>query len=186
MIGRRRQGRIFAKKRPSDDSLLRGGVAATNQVLKLGYEATLLALSRQDQSLNNLRNRATGLLSAITIATTVGASVGIVNYDPTKGAIIPEWTARLALALALLVGILIILILWPTRGWHHHPSPLTYLKFREESENEFLKQAITGLGNGISGNARILNRRYRYFQAATIIVLADLVAVGATALLIGR
>jgi hypothetical protein len=51
----------------------------------LAYEEARAALREQDATLGSVRNRATGLLAAAAVGTSIAASVGLLNTDPGRG-----------------------------------------------------------------------------------------------------
>ncbi len=84
-------------------------------VVKLAFEEARAALKEQDATLGNLRNRATGLLAAVSVGTSFAASVGFLNTDPTKGAVFPQRAGWTLLPLTLLIGGGVMTILWPAK-----------------------------------------------------------------------
>jgi hypothetical protein len=83
----------------------------------LAFDEAIRAIGQQEGSLKSLRDRASGLVSTAAVATTFGAGVGLLNTDPTKGAVFPVFWA--VVLLLLVVGILAtgLIVLWPTDGW---------------------------------------------------------------------
>jgi hypothetical protein len=120
------------------------GEAVSDSRLELAYDAAVKLLSVQDATLGNLRNRATGLLSVVALATTFSTGIGIINRDPTKGPIFPDWAAFLLLVILVAIGILSMVILWPIRGWAYGVDPRVILQKREQEKSEDeIRQEIT-------------------------------------------
>lgn len=157
-----------------------------NEVLKLGYEAALVALARQDQSLSNIRNRAVGLLSAATVATAIGGSVGLINTDPAKGHIFPQWLAIAVVALTLAIGALVSAIVWPITKWHFHVNPLSFVLAKSRAEDIVREKAIIGLANAIAENQKVIRLRSQVFQIAIALVLLELTLIAGAAIFSGR
>ena len=84
-----------------------------DEVLELAYSAVTAALKEQDGTLSSLRNRATALLSAAAVGTSFAAAVGLLNLDPARGSVFPAWSGWLLLVLIVLIGISVMMVLWP-------------------------------------------------------------------------
>src|SRR4051794_20021050 len=102
---------------------------AADPVVEMAYDAAVRTLEYQDRSLGNLRNRATGLLSAVTIATTFAGGVGLFSADPKQAAALPSWTQWTLLPLLLLIGGLCLAVLWPIRKTVYGPSARKILEY---------------------------------------------------------
>src|ERR1700722_3746323 len=81
--------------------------------LQIAYDAGAKFLAQQDTTVSNLRNRTTALLSSAAVATSFAAGLGLINTDPTKGAVFPHWAAYAMLGLLIGIGSLSLFILWP-------------------------------------------------------------------------
>ena len=104
------------------------GGAVSDSRLELAYDAAVNLLSVQSAALGNLRNRATGLLSVAALATTFSTGLGLINQDPTKGSLFPEWATVFLLAILVALGVLSMVILWPIRGWAYAVDPRIVLQ----------------------------------------------------------
>ncbi|HKF19645.1 MAG TPA: hypothetical protein VKF14_21000 [Candidatus Dormibacteraeota bacterium] len=85
---------------------------------ELAYEAGVRLLVQQQSTIDNLRSRATTLLSAATVAVSLMAGLGVVGKDVA----LPVWVVVTALSVLVLIGIATILIVWP-HTWKLGLSP---------------------------------------------------------------
>jgi hypothetical protein len=148
-----------------------------NEILKLGYESGIALLARQDQTLGNVRNRATALFSATTVATSLAAAVGFLNRDLAKGAVIPDSAAIALIVIVVLVGVVSLFIVWPV-DWVHGPSPAAFPPVATTlNEDTFRSSAIEHLTKGVLENERKLRRRQHALEVAIVLVVIELVVV---------
>jgi hypothetical protein len=142
-----------------------------NEILKLGYESGIALLARQDQTLGNVRNRATALFSATTVATSLAAAVGLL-----KGSI--QYPAAVALiVIVVLVGGASLFIVWPV-DWVHGPSPAAFPPVATTlDEDTFRSSAIEHLAKGVLENERKLRRRQHALEVAIVLLVLELVVV---------
>src|SRR5215208_3361777 len=103
--------------------------------LELAYDAALQALSQQDVSLGNLRNRATGLLSAAALVTSFAAGLGLLNTDPEKGEVFPVWAGVTLLCILIVIGALTMKILWPV-NYHHGADAKQLMEQKRQGRSE--------------------------------------------------
>lgn len=85
-------------------------VSAADERCKVTYEAATTLAATQRAVLDNLRQRATTLISASTVATTLAVSIGLLGTG-TKP--LPSWTLFVLIGLVLFVGGCAFYILWP-------------------------------------------------------------------------
>jgi hypothetical protein len=143
-------------------------------VLELAYTAAIKALEQQDDTLGNLRNRATGLLSAVTIATTFSAGLGLFSADATKGPTLPTWAQWTLLGLLLVTSGLSIAVMWP-KTIAFGVDPRLVLK-RHETVKDFdgirryvIDEAVKGHGR----NQKVLKGKFRLYKYAVIALAAE-------------
>jgi hypothetical protein len=148
-----------------------------NEILKLGYESGIALLARQDQTLGNVRNRATALFSATTVATSLAAAVGLLNNDRGKESMIPYPAAVALIVIVVLVGVASLFIVWPV-DWVHGPNPAAFPPVATTlDEDTFRSSAIEHLAKGVSENERKLRRRQHALEVAIALLVIELVVV---------
>ena len=148
-----------------------------NEILKLGYDSGIALLARQDQALGNVRNRATALFSAATVATSFAAAVGLLNTDPTKGSVIPGWAAVSLVLVVVLVGVVSFFIVWPVRDWVPGPDPAAFAAAAGLTEDDFREAAIRQLSKGVLENERKLRRRQQALEVSIVLLVVELTIV---------
>lgn len=130
---------------------------------KLAYDAAVHALSQQDGTLTNLRNRAMGL---VTIATLIG------SFSSFFGLGAKDHPLPLGYALGLIVFILFIaacsvFVLWPKKGWTFGPDPADILVSEEDDDRTMWSQAL-GMQGDIEKNEKEIKKRARLYSIAVI------------------
>jgi len=88
------------------------GSPTSDERYKVAYEAATSLMASQHSVVDNLRQRATTLISASTVATTFAVSVGLLG---TGSKPLPNWTVFVLLGLVLFVGGCALYILWPVK-----------------------------------------------------------------------
>lgn len=155
------------------------------EVLKLGYDAAIAGLARQDSHLSNLRNRAVTLLSAATITTTVASGLGLLGSTSVGGPAVPRWIAISVLLTTTVIGGLTLGVLWPIRRWHHVINPAVFLHHRDSSEDSFREAAIAHLDAAYDENQSLLDRRTSLVQLSVVLLIAALVVIAVSVLASG-
>ena len=153
---------------------------APNPVVRLAYDEARVGLNEQDDTLANVRNRATGLLAAATVGTSFSATAGLLNNDPTHGKVFPVWGAWLLLAVLLAIAAGVMIVLWPTNDWVFGPDPGKLLDSANLELDDVLTRATQAMIVYRRRNAEILNRRftaYRLAASALVIEVGLLVVV---------
>jgi hypothetical protein len=154
--------------------------------LELAYDACVNLLSVQDGTLANLQNRATGLLSVAALAPTFSTGVGLINRDPAKGPIFPEWASLLLLAILVAMGVLSMIVLWPVQSrWGYGIDPRVVLqKVQQEKTEDEIRQEITlEVVSALEENQKEIDlRSVCYRWGAGLLVIEIMVLVTAFAL----
>lgn len=134
--------------------------------LELAYSAACDVLKIQDQTLANVRSRATQILSTSALLTSIAAGVGLINLDPTKGETLSVTGAWSILVVTLAIGVLVIYVQWPARGWSFGPSPVKILARRKATPgiDDLREYVVDALVQGIDTNDRALKRRQTAFR----------------------
>jgi hypothetical protein len=159
---------------------------AANPVLDLAYDAARAALHEQDTTLANVRNRAAGLLSTSTVATTVAAAVGLLNNDPARGAVFPAWAGWILLLGLIIVGIGVMAVLWPVAHWKYGPAPGKLLSVAEQDIDSVRRSATEAMIKFIEANDKRLRGRMLIFQAAAAVFVTEIVVLAGLLALKGR
>jgi hypothetical protein len=116
-----------------------------DKVLEIAYNAAIKALEQQDFTLGNLRNRAAGLLSAVTIATTFAAGLGLFSADPTKGTPLSTWSKWVLLGLLVATGAVSIAVMWPVEEFSFGPYAGAILNLhKKETGVDGVRRVVIG------------------------------------------
>ena len=142
-----------------------------DEVARLAYDEARTALREQDATLTSVRNRATALLAAAVVGTSLSASVGLLNLDAEQGRPFPAWAGWTLLITVVLISAGVMVVLWPTPTWTFGPSPSRLLASVGEPIDAVLEAATTAMVSGVASNARLLDGRVAAYRA-TVIVLA--------------
>lgn len=156
-----------------------------NEVVKLAFEEARAALKEQDATLGNLRNRATGLLAAASVGTSFAASVGFLNTDPTKGVVFPPWAGWTLLPLTLLIGVGVMVILWPAADWSYGPTAKVILDACDRDIDDVRRVATQAMLLAAESNDRAIGTRVRAYQGTVVVLLLEIVVL-VLALVVGR
>jgi hypothetical protein len=146
------------------------GSADSDGRLELAYEAAQARLSGQDTTLGNVRSRANNLLATAALLTSFASGIGLLNTDPKKGTVLPATGAWLLLVVTGIVGISVIYVLWPAKGWHFGPSAKEIMKERNagKSEDAIREYILTKMIEGIAFNLDTLERKQKAFRLAAV------------------
>ncbi|GAA5106665.1 hypothetical protein [Haloechinothrix salitolerans] len=155
-----------------------------DQVLEIAYEAARAALREQDGTLTSLRNRATALLSAAMVGTSVSAAVGLLRTDVQRGAVFPPWAAWTLLSLVIAIGAAAMIALWPTRRWSFGPDPAKLLANAGGDIDEVRTAVTKALVTGIERNNQAIMLRGTAYRLGAALLLVEM-AVLVIALVVG-
>ena len=143
-------------------------------VLELAYTAAIKALEQQDDTLGNLRNRATGLLSAVTIATTFSAGLGLFSPDASKGTPLPTWARWALLGLLLATAGLSIAVMWPkTIAFGVDPRLMLARHETVKDLDGIRRYVIDEAVKGQVRNQKVLKKEFRLYKYAVIALAAE-------------
>lgn len=154
----------------------------SDDVLKLAYEAAGSALREQDATLTSLRNRATGLLSAAAVVTSLATAVGVGGGGPDRGSTLPVWAGWTLLALVCLIGTSAIFALWPAKNWNFGPDPAKLLASAGTDVDEVRRTATKALVSAITTNDRSIAVRGKAYRVGAALLLAEMIVLVAAAL----
>ncbi|MEV7526181.1 hypothetical protein [Streptomyces sp. NPDC091371] len=149
----------------------------------LAYEAALLALTQQDATLANLRNRATGLFTVAAFITSFSSAIGLISEERSLSTGV---VVGLVVAMAV-IGVCAMVVLWPDDDWRFGPSPALLLKASGD-EPSIRHRATLGMITASEKNERTLKRRANWYRAGVVVLLVEtmLVVAGALAVRQGR
>jgi hypothetical protein len=143
-------------------------------VLELAYTAAIKALEQQDATLGNLRNRATGLLSAVTIATTFSAGLGMFSPDPTKGTPLSTWAQWTLLGLLLATAGLSIAVMWPKTVAFGVDPRLVLARHKTVNDLDGIRMyVIEEAVKGQADNQKVLNGKFRLYKYAVLALASE-------------
>jgi hypothetical protein len=117
---------------------------------RAAYDAAVHALSQQDISLGNLRNRATGL---VTITTLIGSFTGFFGVG-TKDKPLPVCYAVGLILFILLIVACVVYVLLPQGNWPFGPDPQEILNSTEVDSGRLRWSQALGMAEAIQENER--------------------------------
>ena len=145
-----------------------------SEILELAYAAALKAVELQDGTLGNVRNRATGLLSAVTVATTFGAALGLFSNDPAKGPELPAWSKWALFVLLVAVGSLCLGVMWPATMAFGVDAGLVIKRAEQDNDIGVVHQYLIGeLIAGHARNFKVLERKLLLYRLAVMALTAE-------------
>ncbi|MGW2272588.1 hypothetical protein [Streptomyces yangpuensis] len=142
-------------------------VADGSERYKLAYDAAVHALSQQDGTLGNLRNRATGL---VTIATVIGSFTGFFGVGTKDNPLPAGYAAGLIVFIVLIVAICMF-VLMPKKGWAFGPDARDIIDSKYSSSTGELhwSQAL-GMQKSISDNELEIRKRAKAYAWAVVLL----------------
>ncbi|TYP86881.1 hypothetical protein [Blastococcus xanthinilyticus] len=145
------------------------------ELTQLAYDEARAALREQDATLTSVRNRATGLLGAAAVATSFSTTVGLLNVDPARGGVLPTWAGWVLLFSVALIGVGVMVVLWPAPDWNFGPSARKLLDSVGAETDVVMQAATRAMIAGMASNDRRLERRMTAYRASVVVLMAQLV-----------
>lgn len=155
-------------------------------VLQLAFDSAKQRLTQQDATLAALRNRATGLLAASSVGTSVAAAVGLLNLDPARGRVYPIWSGWVMVALVLAIGICVIIVIWPAQKWAFGVEPGRVMKDLGKPVDQVYQNVTKALTHVAKGNAASVKLRQRVFEAGAVLLVLQTAMIALSLGLGGR
>lgn len=143
----------------------------SNEVIRLAYDEARAALKEQDATLSNVRNRATGLLAAATVGTSLAASVGLLNTDVAHEAVLPAWAGWAIVGLVVSIGIGVMAVLWPSSAWSFGPDAAMLLSKADADGDAVRRVATKAMLKAITSNDRLLKWRVKVYRSVVLVLL---------------
>jgi hypothetical protein len=143
-------------------------------IMEVAYAAAVKAVEIQDGTLSNIRNRATGLLSAVTVGTTFGAALGLFSTNRMTGEELPAWAQWTLLVLLVGVGGLCLGVMWPATMAFGVDARLVLQ--RAEQDNDILivrRYVIDELVGGHGRNRVVLKRKFFLYRLAVFVLVCE-------------
>jgi hypothetical protein len=142
--------------------------------VEMAYDAAVAAVAQQDVTLGNLRGRATGLLSAVTIGTTFAAGLGLFSVDPTRGTPLPSWSKWTLLALVICVGGLCLAVMWPVTMCFGVDAGKVLARGEQGEDIDGVRRYVIGeLITGHRANQQALMAKFRLYRLAVIVTTVE-------------
>jgi hypothetical protein len=141
-------------------------------VVELAYDAAIAALQQQDNTLGNLRNRATALLSAAAVATTFSAGIGLFSTDKSRGTPLPDWGQWSLLGLLLATAGLCIAVMWPVT-MTFGADPRLILDRGSDDINQVRRYVTEAAVRGQASNQAALMRKFQLYRIAVVTFTAE-------------
>ena len=160
---------------------------SSDPVVEMAYEAAVKAVEQQTSTLNDLRNRSAGLLSAITIATTFGAGLGLFSADATKGPTLPSWSQWVLLGLLVVTGGLSIAVMWPVRVTFGPDAGKILEKHETEKDADAVRLYVTReLIAGHRRNVVAVGKKFRLYRLSVFGLIGEITILVLALILKGR
>lgn len=142
---------------------------------KLAFDAIGARLAQQDQTLGNLRNRATWMLTVAALIGSLATGLGLVNTGNSPGQGFPHWAAYSLLGIITSIGFLVLYIYWPVPGFMFGPDGTVILQRLQDGAGiDTVLQDITGtLADGRNLNNAAIERRMNMFKVASLLFIAE-------------
>lgn len=149
------------------------------QSLVLAYDAAKSTLAQQDSTLATVRNRATAVLTAGSIAVTFSSAVGLVSGDGKLVRQYPTWIAVLLLLVMIGLGYSAMKVLWPVSSWAFGPSAQRILKLHDESKSEDeIRRDLADLMIRAAGeNSTVIVAKQKWLRIAVVLLLIEVLLV---------
>ncbi len=153
--------------------------------IELAYTAGELQLTAQTASLESLRTRANTILAATAIFASFATGVGLINIDPSRGAVLNPVAAGLLLAVVIAVSGFALYVVWPIEQWVYVTSARKILARCDAGDDEeaVRRYVIGELIEGSKANAAELQRKLTAFRWAASLLVAEIVLLVAIVLL---
>ena len=143
---------------------------------ELAYDAAVKSLSQQDSTLGNLRSRATGLLSAATVATSLGAGLGLYSNKASDATAYPAWAAGALILLVIALGGTCVAVLWPVRMCFGADAEKIKAKIAEGVPVDDVRSYVVDeLLAGRAANSAALRKKFGLFRIAAGLLTAETV-----------
>jgi len=145
---------------------------------KIAYDSSASLIAGQRSIVDNLRQRATVLVTAVTISVSLSVSVGLLG---TGAKPLPGWALAFLLALVVLVGGCSFYILLP-RAWIFGHSGSAIIQEHIEGDdpssiNDMYRDMTIYLDRYFDDNERQLGRLFKAFQVGVLGLAAEVVVL---------
>ncbi|MEU6867748.1 hypothetical protein ABZ924_31700 [Streptomyces sp. NPDC046876] len=163
-----RLGSTQAAEQALDAAVHEGQEQDPEEKYKTAYDAAILALTQQDGTVGNLRNRATGLLTVAALIASFSSALGIINKDNP----IPIGFAVALLVILLAIGVCSLWVLWPRAGWSFGPNPRAILSASGDNKS-ILRRASRAIVEDSRTNEARIESYARWYQAGACLLLVE-------------
>jgi hypothetical protein len=147
---------------------------SADPILELAYDAAIKAVEQQDTTLGNLRDRAAGLLGAVTLVTTFSAGLGLFTDDPTKGTVLPTWSQWALVVLLVGTAGLSISVMWPiTVAFGVDARKILERQKLTNDVNAVRRYVVDELVAGHGRNQQAIGKKFRLYRFAVLALMAE-------------
>lgn len=151
--------------------------ATEDEVVKLAYEAAIAYLAQQDDTLGNLRNRATWLVTAAGLIASLAGDVGLFNTDASTGPVSPDWLRFGLFLVVAAIGACTVSIIWPIKNWIFGAAASELVKHAGKHPDGVRLEATKTLVGSISTNATEIKWRAKALVAGFALLLVEIFAL---------
>ncbi|WP_371644058.1 hypothetical protein OG974_20890 [Streptomyces sp. NBC_00597] len=152
--------------------------AARDELIKeraqVAYKAAMDLFAAQDRTASNLRTRVSGIFATSAFVVTFSSSVRLVGNDPSKGLPFPFWAAVTLFAVIAVQGILVMLVLWPTRwSFGHSVYAMVNPSLDDADRAPVNRQLVESLVDGLNRNKVKITRMGWLYRGAIFLLLVE-------------
>ena len=160
-------------------------MAVADEGLGIAFDAGVAALKQQNDILNSIRTRASGVLAAAALVTSFGGGLGFIRSDSLHGEAFPRWAGLLLAGVVVSIGILAMAVQWPIRSWAYGLHPRLVIEEVDNGKDEdALRRDLTlKMAEAMVENSTRLQRCSRLYQVAVGLLVVE-VLVFALALIV--
>jgi len=143
---------------------------------KLAYDALAARLDQQNNTVTELRNRATWLLTAAALIASFSSGLGLVSASTNRQSF-PHWASYSLLACVTLIGALTVCISWPIREFGYGPNGEVILDsiIGGTAVDDVLQNVSRLLIEKRGTNNKSIELRLGIFRIASVMLIAEVV-----------
>lgn len=110
-------------------------------------------------------------MAASSVGTSVAAAVGLLNVDPARGNVYPAWAGWIMVALVLLVGVCVVVVLWPASRWAFGVEPDRVLQDLDRPVDDVYRDVTRALARVAAVNVGVTRLRQRAFECGAVLLI---------------
>ncbi|WP_197382858.1 hypothetical protein [Mycolicibacterium mengxianglii] len=149
----------------------------SNQGIELAYNAGIDQLAAQTTTMESLRTRANNILAATALFISFAAGVGLINTDPSRGAVLHPTAGVLLFAVVVALSCCALYVVWPAKNWVFVTSAKKILERYDAGDDEaaIRRYVIGELIEGAKSNHAKMKAKQKAFRWAASLLVAEIV-----------